>query len=91
MIILNENGSETTDDGTILNKIGNNIITNAFLYALNGALDESSNRNNQIPDDHNLLYQGPFGKSNIYNKLSSYQMLKPTDNHLRYIIEAICN
>jgi len=68
-----------------INSIGNDIISNSVLKAINeltNTLSENFNDNNE--DYFSPLYAGPFGKG-IYDDLNRFRKISLTDKHLKYV------
>lgn len=78
------------DDGMQVNIIGNHIMTNSTLKAINDAIDKIPDFNQIDETLLDQLYQGPFGQS-IYHNLDAYQNIKPTTAHLKSVTTSFKN
>ena len=82
-----------TDDGTQINKIGNDIVSNSVLKAIQEATEQVFIDEPYIEQNESKLetyFQTPIyekiGK-NIYDDLSKYRKIIPKKSHLKEIAE----
>lgn len=85
--IMNGPDKKILDDGTMLNKIGNDIMTISILKCINdeiNAIDSTSTSENRFDP----LYSGVFN-NNIYDDLSKYTTTAANKPHLKQVIASV--
>lgn len=85
--IMNGPDKKILDDGTMLNKIGNDIMTISILKCINdeiSAIDSTSTAENRFDP----LYSGVFN-NNIYDDLSKYTTTAANKPHLKQVIASV--